>query len=183
MSPAIEPATPVIVDSPASLASTLPSVKGAVSSEHKIRSKEEMDDASSNHESSRIHMTSTMVTNEWGQGHEEDKEASEEEDESGEDENDEDEDDEDEDEEPTLKYERLSGDADLIFRRDSASAMAIANKRFAVGTHAGIVHILDTSGARIKSFKPHSATVVDVCMDETADYFATASLDGEHLPE
>jgi vacuolar protein sorting-associated protein 41 len=39
-----------------------------------------------------------------------------------------DEDDEDEDEEPTLKYERLGGDANNVLQRDSASALGISSK-------------------------------------------------------
>jgi hypothetical protein len=54
----------------------------------------------------------------------------------------------------------------------------------ALGTHGGIVHILDLKGNRIKSYKPHQASVIDICMDVTADFVATASIDGElFLPQ
>jgi hypothetical protein len=49
----------------------------------------------------------------------------------------------------------------------------------ALGTHAGIVHILDLKGKRIKSYKPHQASVVDICMDSTGDFVGTASIDGD----
>ena len=49
----------------------------------------------------------------------------------------------------------------------------------ALGTHAGIVHILDLTGKRIKSYKPHLASIVDIEFDETGDFIATASIDGK----
>ena len=48
-----------------------------------------------------------------------------------------------------------------------------------LGTHAGILHVLDLTGERVKSVKPHSASITDICVDETADFIGTASLDGE----
>lgn len=51
----------------------------------------------------------------------------------------------------------------------------------ALGTHNGFAHILDLTGKRTKTFKPHTASVVDMCFDMTADFVATASMDGEHL--
>ncbi|TCD63875.1 Vacuolar protein sorting-associated protein 41 [Steccherinum ochraceum] len=101
--------------------------------------------------------------------------------ESGEDREDEDEEDEeDEDEdEPALKYERFEGVLHDLLKKDSASAVSYANKRLTLGTHAGIVHVLDMSGQRIKSVKPHSASIIDICTDETSDFIATASMDGQ----
>ncbi|KAF9498914.1 vacuolar assembling protein VPS41 [Pleurotus eryngii] len=88
-------------------------------------------------------------------------------------------DDEDDDEEPALKYERIGGSVPDLFGKDSASSLAVANKLMALGTHNGIVHILDLSGNRIKSYKPHMASVVDICMDSLAEFVATASIDGQ----
>jgi vacuolar protein sorting-associated protein 41 len=51
----------------------------------------------------------------------------------------------------------------------------------ALGTHAGIIHILDLTGKRIKSYKPHLASVVDISLDATADFVATASIDGGYF--
>ena len=101
------------------------------------------------------------------------------------------------DEEPSLKYERIAGDVPDLLKKDSASALAVSNKLLvisssivcspvsdcnillqALGTHAGIIHILDLKGKRIKSYKPHLASVVDISLDATADFVATASIDG-----
>ncbi|KIJ13328.1 hypothetical protein PAXINDRAFT_81370 [Paxillus involutus ATCC 200175] len=92
---------------------------------------------------------------------------------------DEEDEDEEEDEEPALKYERMGGAINDLLKKDSVSALAIINKLVALGTHSGIVHVLDLTGKRIKSFKPHQASVSDVEMDSTADFVATASIDGQ----
>ncbi len=39
--------------------------------------------------------------------------------------------------------------------------------------------MLDLTGKRFKSYKPHQASVVDICVDATGDFIATASIDGE----
>lgn len=41
------------------------------------------------------------------------------------------------------------------------------------------MHILDLSGKRLKSYKPHLASIVDIEFDETGDFVATASIDGQ----
>ncbi len=41
------------------------------------------------------------------------------------------------------------------------------------------MHVLDLAGEVVKSVKPHSASIIDICMDETADFIGTASIDGE----
>ncbi|GJE87282.1 vacuolar assembling protein VPS41 [Phanerochaete sordida] len=87
--------------------------------------------------------------------------------------------DEDDDEEPALKYERLGGSVHDLLVRDSASTLAYSHQRLALGTHAGIVHILDMHGERTKSVKPHSASILDMSLDETGDFIATASMDGQ----
>lgn len=111
-------------------------------------------------------------------------EADESEDESGSEGEDEDED----DEEPALKYDLLGGSTASLLQKDSASALAVCSKFVvrittvatfpicrtlftlcsplqAMGTHAGIVHALDFSGNRVKSFRPHSASIIDLCVD------------------
>ncbi|KAH8092455.1 hypothetical protein BXZ70DRAFT_950969 [Cristinia sonorae] len=87
--------------------------------------------------------------------------------------------DEEDDEEPALKYEKFGGVLHDLLKKDSASAVSYANKRLTLGTHAGIVHVLDLTGQRIKSVKPHSASIIDICTDETSDFIATASMDGQ----
>ncbi|KAF9266084.1 vacuolar assembling protein VPS41 [Marasmius fiardii PR-910] len=98
--------------------------------------------------------------------------------ENEEDEEDEEYDDED-DEEPALKYERITGNLPDIFKKDSGSALAMSKKYMILGTHAGFLHLFDLSGKRIKSFKPHQASVVDLCVDTTGDFVGTASMDGQ----
>ncbi|KAI0315153.1 vacuolar assembling protein VPS41 [Amylostereum chailletii] len=116
--------------------------------------------------------------------HADEHEAEEDEGEEGEgedegDEEDDEDDEEDDDDEPALKYERLGGSFQDLFKKDSASSMAISNKLLALGTHSGIVHIMDIAGKRVKSFKPHTASISDMCFDSTADFVATASIDGQ----
>ncbi|RDX46971.1 vacuolar assembling protein VPS41 [Lentinus brumalis] len=103
------------------------------------------------------------------------------EEESGaEDEDEEDEEEEDDDDdEPALKYERLGGIAHQLLLKDSASALAYANQRLALGTHGGKLHVLGLDGQLIKPFAPHSASVLDISMDATGDWIATASIDGQ----
>jgi hypothetical protein len=118
--------------------------------------------------------------------------------ESEEDEEDEDGDEEDDDDEPALKYELFSGAFQDLLKKDSASALAVSTRFLvgdatchvaisadistqALGSHNGFAHILDLTGQRIKTFKPHAASVIDICFDSTAEFIATASMDGEYL--
>ncbi|KAH6902802.1 vacuolar protein sorting 41 [Coprinopsis sp. MPI-PUGE-AT-0042] len=109
---------------------------------------------------------------------EEEEFGEDEEDEDEEEEESDDEDDED-DEEPTLKYARIEGSVPEVLKKDSASAISVSgNRLMALGTHAGIVHIMDLDGKRLKSYKPHQASIVDIEFDETGEWVATASIDG-----
>lgn len=38
------------------------------------------------------------------------------------------------------------------------------------------------SGERLKSFKPHGASISDIIMDATADFVGTSSIDGKTSP-
>ncbi|KAG9317886.1 vacuolar protein sorting-associated protein 41 [Chiua virens] len=115
------------------------------------------------------------VGNDHGNGGEEGDEGNEEDGDG----DDDDEEEEEEDEEPSLKYERMGGAVNDLLKKDSASALAVSGKYLALGTHGGIVHVLSLAGERIKSFKPHQASVSDIEMDSTADFVATASIDGQ----
>ncbi|KAF8709023.1 Vacuolar assembling protein VPS41, partial [Rhizoctonia solani] len=99
------------------------------------------------------------------------------------DDDDEDEDDNEEDEEedvePSLKYERLGGDTSQLLEKDSACALAISESAILLGTHSGIVHVLDLNGVRQRSYRPHTATITDMSVDTTGDFVATASIDGQ----
>ena len=83
----------------------------------------------------------------------------------------------------------------MLLHKDSASALAVSLKLIvsactsiglrwltllsqAIGTHAGIIHLIDHSGERVKSYRPHSASVLDLCFDTDADFVASASIDG-----
>jgi len=48
----------------------------------------------------------------------------------------------------------------------------------AVGTHSGIVHVLDFHGNRVKSYRPHTVSVNDICIDSDGEFVATAAADG-----
>ncbi|KAF8528462.1 vacuolar assembling protein VPS41 [Hysterangium stoloniferum] len=101
-------------------------------------------------------------------------------DDGGEEEDEEEDDDDSEDEEePALKYERLGGSATQILERDTASAVAVSTKYVAVGTHTGVVHILDYLGNRTQAYRPHSASINEMCIDSTEEFVATASMDGQ----
>ncbi|KAG5644802.1 hypothetical protein DXG03_007624 [Asterophora parasitica] len=116
---------------------------------------------------------------EEGDNDEDDEDEDEEDEEDEEEEEEEDEEEDEDDDEPALKYERIGGSVPDLLKKDTASALAVANKIMALGTHGGIVHILDLDGKRIKSFKPHMASIIDIFMDSTADFVATASIDGQ----
>ena len=120
-------------------------------------------------------------------------------DEDGDDsEEDEEEEEEEEEEEPALKYERMGGSTHELLERDSASSLAVSNKLFvslsfsvafhfiqtvyviqAMGTHVGVIHAMDYTGKRIKSYRPHSASITDICIDSTSEFIASSSIDGK----
>ncbi|KAH7343609.1 vacuolar assembling protein VPS41 [Rhizoctonia solani] len=91
----------------------------------------------------------------------------------------EEEEEEEEDVEPSLKYERMGGDTAQLLEKDSACALAMSDSVMLLGTHNGIVHILDFNGTRQKSYRPHTATITDMSIDTTGDFVATASIDGQ----
>ena len=96
---------------------------------------------------------------------------------------DEDEDDEEEEEEelePRLKYERLGNDLSQILSKDAASALAVHPKFCALGTHWGVIHILDPQGNNIvgKEINAHTTTVNQITIDAAGDHIASCSDDG-----
>lgn len=48
-----------------------------------------------------------------------------------------------------------------------------------MGTHGGVVHVLDFHGNRVKSYRSHTASVNDICIDTEGEFVATAAADGE----
>ncbi|GHJ85158.1 hypothetical protein NliqN6_1560 [Naganishia liquefaciens] len=83
-----------------------------------------------------------------------------------------------EDEEPSLKYQRLGASTAEILIKDTASAVAASSRFLALGTHNGMVHILTYEGTRVKSFRPHGASVVDIKICDDEEFVATASVEG-----
>ncbi|KAK0565354.1 Vacuolar protein sorting-associated protein 41 [Tilletia horrida] len=90
--------------------------------------------------------------------------------------------DEDEDEEeelePSLKYERLKGGAEDILLKDTASAFAASDRVLTMGTHAGMIYVLDVQGNLVKGFRSHSASILDIDIDSTNEFVASAGMDG-----
>ncbi|XP_038045222.1 LOW QUALITY PROTEIN: vacuolar protein sorting-associated protein 41 homolog [Patiria miniata] len=83
-------------------------------------------------------------------------------------------------EEPKLKYERIRNTLEEILSKDAASCMAVHTKFMAVGTHWGMVHVLDLQGNTIagKEFAKHSTTVNQISLDMNGDYLSSCSDDG-----
>ncbi|XP_069111688.1 vacuolar protein sorting-associated protein 41 homolog [Argopecten irradians] len=82
--------------------------------------------------------------------------------------------------EPKLKYERLGNDLNTILSKDCASCMAVDSKFLAVGTHWGMIYILDYIGFNInsKEVASHSTTVNQISLDDNGDFMASCSDDG-----
>ena len=57
-------------------------------------------------------------------------------------------------EEPRLKYQRLGSDVAELLGKNAATCLCVSDKILALGTHTGIVHVLDYSGneARLPTF-------------------------------
>ncbi|KAK3752405.1 hypothetical protein QZH41_008609, partial [Actinostola sp. cb2023] len=88
---------------------------------------------------------------------------------------------EEEEEEPKLKYERLGNAVNEILKgEECASCMAVHSKFLALGTHYGVVHVMDHLGNNIRSkeFPSHSTAVNQISIDEKGDYVASCSDDG-----
>ncbi|KAN0061073.1 Vacuolar protein sorting-associated protein 41 [Thecaphora frezii] len=106
------------------------------------------------------------------------EEEEEEKEEKEEEEEEDDEDTSDEETEPSLKYSRVKGSATDILSKDSASAFAVSPRFMALGTHGGMVYILDVEGNLIKGFRSHTASILDIDIDSTCEFVASASMDG-----
>ncbi|CBQ70724.1 related to Vacuolar assembly protein VPS41 [Sporisorium reilianum SRZ2] len=85
---------------------------------------------------------------------------------------------EEEDVEPSLKYSRVKGGVSDVLKRDTASAFALSPRFMALGTHAGMIYILDINGNLVKGFRLHTASILDLVIDNTSDFVAAASMDG-----
>ncbi|TKY48587.1 Vacuolar protein sorting-associated protein 41-like [Spatholobus suberectus] len=96
-----------------------------------------------------------------------------------EDEEEEEEEDEQEaEEEPRLKYQRMGGSIPSLLASDGASCIAVAERMIALGTHDGVVYILDFLGNQVKEFSAHAAVVNDLSFDIEGEYIGSCSDDG-----
>ncbi|KAK7109649.1 hypothetical protein V1264_013653 [Littorina saxatilis] len=113
------------------------------------------------------------------EGREDTKEMEEEEDEDEMD--DEDESESEEEVEPKLKYERIANDLTAILSKDAASCIAVHTKFLALGTHWGMIFILDHTGNNIrdKEIMAHTTTVNQISIDDKGEYLASCSDDGK----
>ncbi|XP_065665250.1 vacuolar protein sorting-associated protein 41 homolog isoform X2 [Hydra vulgaris] len=97
------------------------------------------------------------------------------------DDNNEDDNDEKDNVEPKLKYERIGNSIPEIFTKDVASCMAVHSKFLALGTHYGVVHILDHQGNNIRKFPSHATTINQIAIDSNGDYVSSCSEDGRFI--
>ncbi|KAF9282310.1 Vacuolar protein sorting-associated protein 41 [Mortierella alpina] len=84
-----------------------------------------------------------------------------------------------EDEEPKLNYQRLGAGIGDMLKKDSASCTTVSDRFLAMGTHWGVVHIMDFDGNENQKFQAHSATVNDLSVDLDGEFIASASDDGK----
>jgi len=86
----------------------------------------------------------------------------------------------DEEAEPKLKYERLSADLKAILKKDVASCLAVHSKFLILGSHWGVIHLLDAMGNSLPSrqAQAHTITVNQVSVDHAGEYYASCSDDG-----
>ncbi|CAL0324194.1 unnamed protein product [Lupinus luteus] len=107
-----------------------------------------------------------------------DDEREEEEEEDEDEEEEEEEGEEDDDEEPRLKYQRMGGSIPSLLSSGAASCIAVAERMIALGTHDGVVYILDFLGNQVKEFHAHVAVVNDLSFDIAGEYIGSCSDDG-----
>lgn len=83
-----------------------------------------------------------------------------------------------EEDEPKLKYQRMGGSLPSLLTTDAASCIAVAERMIALGTHDGVVHILDFLGNQVKEFHAHKATVNGLSFDIDGEFIGSCSDDG-----
>ncbi|CCG84360.1 protein of unknown function [Taphrina deformans PYCC 5710] len=81
-------------------------------------------------------------------------------------------------EEPILKYSRFEGAISTILADDSVSAFASCPTIIVIGSHKGIVYILDLKGNLIKKYRAHSAAIAAVSTDKYGSTVVSAGIDG-----
>ncbi|XP_017798628.1 PREDICTED: vacuolar protein sorting-associated protein 41 homolog [Habropoda laboriosa] len=83
--------------------------------------------------------------------------------------------------EPRLKYARLRNDLERILQNDAASCIAVHPKFLCLGSHWGMIHLLDHQGNNIqsKSLQTHTVAVNQISIDHNGDFVASCSDDGK----
>ncbi|CAH0548772.1 unnamed protein product [Brassicogethes aeneus] len=83
--------------------------------------------------------------------------------------------------EPKLKYIRLSNDLQSILLKTSATCIAVHPKFVCLGSHWGVIHILDHQGNCIKGvdLKSHTVSINQISIDTSGEFIATCSDDGK----
>ncbi|OAD57320.1 Vacuolar protein sorting-associated protein 41 like protein [Eufriesea mexicana] len=79
--------------------------------------------------------------------------------------------------EPRLKYVRVRNDLENILQNDAASCIAF----LCLGSHWGMIHLLDHQGNNIqsKSLQAHTVAVNQISIDYKGDFIASCSDDGK----
>eukprot|EP01120_Amphizonella_sp_Union-15-10_P003630 TRINITY_DN1403_c0_g1_i1.p1 TRINITY_DN1403_c0_g1~~TRINITY_DN1403_c0_g1_i1.p1 ORF type:complete len:882 (-),score=190.64 TRINITY_DN1403_c0_g1_i1:13-2658(-) len=83
-----------------------------------------------------------------------------------------------EEEEPKLKYQRLGSSVVEILKKDAASCLAVHPKFLALGTHWGVVYILDIIGNESSRFHLHQSVVNELSIGGDGEYLASCGDDG-----
>ncbi|KAK9887593.1 hypothetical protein WA026_023476 [Henosepilachna vigintioctopunctata] len=83
--------------------------------------------------------------------------------------------------EPKLKYIRLSNDIQSILLKSAATCICVHPKFICIGSHWGIIHVLDHQGNNIvgKELKAHTVGVNQISIDANGEFIATCSDDGK----
>nr|XP_012139386.1 PREDICTED: vacuolar protein sorting-associated protein 41 homolog isoform X3 [Megachile rotundata] len=83
--------------------------------------------------------------------------------------------------EPRLKYVRMRNALEHILQNDAASCIAVHPKFLCLGSHWGMIHLLDHQGNNIesKSLQAHTVAVNQISIDYNGDFIASCSDDGK----
>ncbi len=84
----------------------------------------------------------------------------------------------DEADEPILRYSRFQGAVETIVEQDSISVFHVTPSLVFIGSHNGVLYILNHQGEEIRRLRAHSAVVSGISIDNTSTHIASASMDG-----
>ncbi|KDO20419.1 hypothetical protein SPRG_14357 [Saprolegnia parasitica CBS 223.65] len=80
--------------------------------------------------------------------------------------------------EPVLKYERIGGHFQTLFRDDALSCIAVHLNFVCVGTYEGHVLLLELNGRYVRRLHKHHKKVQEISIDETGQHIVSSSDDG-----